>query len=252
MKKFRVESDSLGKIKVPSDRLWGAQTQRSLEHFCIGHDLMPRELIESYAVLKRAAAAVNCLQKRLPKDKADLVVQVCDEIIAGRHNSQFPLHVWMTGSGTQFNMNVNEVIANRCSQLSKKPLGSKKPVHPNNDVNMSQSSNDSFPSAMNIAVAIKANKKLIPALELLCSSIHSKAKKWKNIVKLGRTHLQDATPMTLGQEFSGYAAILSDNIRHIQDSLQGVYQLALGGTAIGTGINTIEGFDTEVAEKLRN
>jgi fumarate hydratase class II len=250
MRKFRTESDSLGKVNVPVDCLWGAQTQRSLEHFCIGHDLMPREMIESYAVLKKAAAMVNYQQKRLSKSKAALIVQVCDEIIQGKHSSQFPLHVWMTGSGTQFNMNVNEVIANRCSQLSKKPLGSKSPVHPNDDVNMSQSSNDSFPSAMNIAAAKGVHRKLIPTLEGLYRSIDAKAKKWKKIVKLGRTHLQDATPITLGQEFSGYASMLEDNIQHIQHSLRGVYELALGGTAVGTGINTLEDFDKEVAKKI--
>jgi fumarate hydratase, class II len=248
--KYRVETDSLGKVKVPSDRLWGAQTQRSLDHFSIGPDLMPREMIVSYAILKKAAAMVNCLQKRLDARKADLIIRVCNEIMEGRHHDQFPLHVWMTGSGTQFNMNVNEVIANRCSQLSKKRLGSKIPVHPNDDVNMSQSSNDSFPSAMNIAAAFKVKKKLIPTLKVLWGSLDKKAKKWKQIVKLGRTHLQDATPITLGQEFSGYAAVLADNIQHIEASLQGVYQLALGGTAVGTGINTINGFDTEVATKI--
>ncbi|HEY2811065.1 MAG TPA: class II fumarate hydratase [Rhabdochlamydiaceae bacterium] len=250
MKKFRIESDSLGKIKVPSNCLWGAQTQRSLEHFCIGSDLMPRELISSYAILKKAAAIVNQRQKRLPKLKADLIIQVCDEILAGKHNSQFPLHVWMTGSGTQFNMNVNEVIANRCSQLAKQPLGSKSPVHPNDEVNMSQSSNDSFPTAMHMAAAIKVKEDLIPTLKTLCATIENKAKKWKNIVKLGRTHLQDATPITLGQEFSGYAATLRDNIQHIEDSLQGVYQIALGGTAVGTGINTLQGFDRLVATQI--
>jgi len=250
MKKIRVESDSLGKVDVPIDCLWGAQTQRSLEHFCIGNDLMPRELIRSYAILKKAAATINHLQKRLTKDKVHLIVGVCNEILAGQHNSQFPLHVWMTGSGTQFNMNMNEVIANRCSQLSKKPLGSKTPVHPNDDVNMSQSSNDSFPSAMNIAVALQVNEKLIPTLRLLSHSIDVKAKKWKNIVKLGRTHLQDATPITLGQEFSGYSATLDDHLKYIEDSLLGVYELALGGTAVGTGINTLEGFGKKIAGEI--
>ncbi len=250
MKKFRIESDSMGKVKVPADCLWGAQTQRSLEHFCIGRDLMPRELIVSYAILKKAAAKVNHLQRSLPKEKADLIIKVCDEIIAGKHHDQFPLHVWMTGSGTQFNMNVNEVIANRCSQLSNKPLGSKVPVHPNDHVNMSQSSNDSFPTAMNVAAAMKAEQDLIPTLKALCQSIEDKAKKWNHIVKLGRTHLQDATPITLGQEFSGYAAVLRENIAHIEDSLRGVYQLALGGTAVGTGINTLEGFDRQVAQQI--
>lgn len=250
MKKFRLESDSLGKVKVPSDCLWGAQTQRSLEHFCIGSDLMPRELIASYALLKKAAAIANYLQKRLAKQKLDLIVRVCDEIIAGKHHDQFPLHVWMTGSGTQFNMNVNEVIANRCSQLSKKPLGSKIPVHPNDEVNMSQSSNDSFPTAMNMATAIKANQELLPTLKTLYRSIQHKAKEWKSIVKLGRTHLQDATPITLGQQFSGYAVTLLENIEHMESSLQGVYQLALGGTAVGTGINTIQGFDKKAVDKI--
>jgi len=249
-KKKRFESDSLGKVQVPSDCLWGAQTQRSLEHFSIGKDLMPRELIGAYAILKKAAAAVNHLQKRLPQNKVHLIAKVCDEILAGQHHSQFPLHVWMTGSGTQFNMNVNEVIANRCSQLSKKPLGSKSPVHPNDDVNMSQSSNDSFPSAMNIAVGIAAKQKLLPILRTLQQSIDRKAKQWKRIVKLGRTHLQDATPITLGQEFSGYAATLDDHLQHLENSLQGVYELALGGTAVGTGINTIEGFGKEAAAEI--
>jgi fumarate hydratase class II len=249
-KKFRVETDSMGKVQVPADCLWGAQTQRSLEHFSIGHDLMPRELIEAYAILKKGAAIVNHNQKRLAKPKADLIVKVCGEILKGTHNGEFPLHVWMTGSGTQFNMNVNEVIANRCSQLARKPLGSKTPVHPNDDVNMSQSSNDSFPAAMHIAAAIKTRRKLIPALKVLAEALDEKAKKWKSVVKLGRTHLQDATPITLGQEFSGYVAILRDNIRHIEASLQGVYELALGGTAVGTGINTLEGFDREVAAEI--
>jgi len=250
MKKYRIESDSMGQIKVPADCLWGAQTQRSLEHFSIGKDLMPKELVTAYAILKKAAAFVNHSQKRLPKPKADLIMHVCDEIIRGKHDGEFPLHVWMTGSGTQFNMNVNEVIANRCSQLSKKPLGSKTPIHPNDDVNMSQSSNDTFPTAMNMAAALKVHHDLIPNVKTLCQSIEAKAKKWKNIVKLGRTHLQDATPITLGQEFSGYAAILKDNIRHIEESLKGVYELALGGTAVGTGINTLKGFDRKVAQKI--
>ena len=250
MGKFRTESDSLGKVKVPKDCLWGAQTQRSLIHFSIGRDLMPREMIESYAILKKAAAAANLAQKRLPKEKHDLIVKVCNEILAGKHNGQFPLHVWMTGSGTQFNMNVNEVIANRCSQMKKKPLGSKKPIHPNNDVNMSQSSNDTFPAAMHIAAALGVKRRLIPAVEGLQRQLSSKARQWKHIVKLGRTHMQDATPMTLGQEFSGYAAVLEDNLRHLEETLRGVYELALGGTAIGTGINTVAGFDRKAAEKI--
>lgn len=250
MKKFRVESDSLGSVQVPTDCLWGAQTQRSLEHFCIGDDLMPRELIGSYAILKKAAAMVNHDQKRLAKGKSELIVRVCNEILKGDHSDQFPLHVWMTGSGTQFNMNVNEVIANRCSQLKGKPIGSKIPVHPNDDVNLSQSSNDSFPSAMNIAVAIQVNQALLPALRVLQQGLEDKAKRWREIVKLGRTHLQDATPLTLGQEFSGYAASLRQHIQDVEASLSGVYELALGGTAVGTGINTLQGFDKEVSKKI--
>jgi len=240
----------MGKVKVPADRLWGAQTQRSLEHFCIGRGLMPKELISAYAILKKAAARVNVWQKRLSPSKANLISRVCGEIIAGKHEDEFPLHVWMTGSGTQFNMNVNEVIANRCSQLTKQPLGGKTPVHPNDDVNMSQSSNDTFPTAMHIASALKAKKALIPTLQLLCTSLEQKVKQWHPIVKVGRTHLQDATPLTLGQEFSGYVAMLRENIRHIEDSLRGVYPLAMGGTAVGTGINTLEGFDQKVAQEI--
>jgi fumarate hydratase, class II len=250
MQKFRFESDSLGKVKIPKDRLWGAQTQRSLEHFSIGDDLMPREMIPAYAIEKKASALVNYRQGRLTKYKADLIIRVCDEILDGKHNDQFPLHVWMTGSGTQFNMNVNEVIANRCSQIAKKPLGSKVPVHPNDDVNMSQSSNDSFPSVMNMAAAMEVGRNLIPALEQLRGSLQAKTKEWKDIVKLGRTHLQDATPLTLGQEFSGYVGMLDDDLKNIEFALKGVYQLALGGTAVGTGLNTIEGFDKEVAKQI--
>lgn len=250
MKKFRVENDGLGEVKVPIDRLWGAQTQRSLEHFSIGDDLMPKEMIPAYAIEKKASALINYRQGRLPKSKADLIIRVCDEILDGKLNDHFPLHVWMTGSGTQFNMNVNEVIANRCSQIAKKPLGSKIPVHPNDDVNMSQSSNDSFPAAMNIAVAIGVKNHLIPTLKELRNSLQAKAKQWKNIVKLGRTHLQDATPLTLGQEFSGYVGMLDDNLKDLEHSLKSVYQLALGGTAVGTGLNTLEGFDREVAKQI--
>ncbi len=250
MTKFRIENDSLGEVKVPIDRLWGAQTQRSLEHFCIGDDLIPKEMIPAYAIEKKASALINYRQGHLPKNKADMIIRVCDEILAGKLNDQFPLHVWMTGSGTQFNMNVNEVIANRCSQIAKKPLGSKIPVHPNDDVNMSQSSNDSFPTVMNIAVAIGVKNNLIPTLKQLRNSLQTKAKQWKNIVKLGRTHLQDATPLTLGQEFSGYVGMLDDNLKDLEYALKSVYQLALGGTAVGTGLNTVEGFDREVAKQI--
>jgi fumarate hydratase, class II len=202
MTTIRIETDSLGKVEVESDKLWGAQTQRSLEHFSIGEDLIPREMITAYAVLKKAAAIVNHQSKRLGNEQKNLICQVCDEILAGQHHDQFPLHVWMTGSGTQFNMNVNEVISNRCCQLAGKPLGSKTPVHPNDHVNMSQSSNDSFPSAMYIAAAQGVNEKLISAVKELRNALNSKAEDWKDLVKIGRTHLQDATPLTLGQEFS--------------------------------------------------
>jgi fumarate hydratase, class II len=250
MTKFRIEKDSHGVVKVPIDRLWGAHTQRSLEHFRIGEDLIPREMIPAYAIEKKASALVNFQQGRLPKSKADLIIRVCEEILEGKLNDHFPLYVWMTGSGTQFNMNVNEVIANRCSQISKKPLGSKIPVHPNDDVNMSQSSNDSFPTVMNIAAALGVKNNLIPALKLLRKSLNAKANQWKDIVKLGRTHLQDATPITLGQEFSGYVGMLDDNLKDLEYSLKGVYKLALGGTAVGTGLNTIEGFDREAAKEI--
>jgi fumarate hydratase class II len=250
MAECRIEKDSLGEVKVPKDRLWGAQTQRSLEHFSIAEDLIPREMIPAYAIEKKAAALVNYQQGRLTKEKANLISRVCDEILEGKYHDHFPLHVWMTGSGTQFNMNVNEVIANRCSQIAKCPLGSKTPVHPNDDVNMSQSSNDSFPTVMHIATAIHVTRELIPAVEELRDGIQAKAKEWKNIVKLGRTHFQDATPLTLGQEFSGYASMLDDDLDNIARSLKHVYQLTLGGTAVGTGLNTIEGFDREVAKKI--
>lgn len=234
---FRKEIDSLGEVQVPADKLWGAQTQRSLEHFSIGQDLIPREMIASYAILKKAACLANVAEKRLTEQQHKLILQVCDEILAGKHDDMFPLHVWMTGSGTQFNMNMNEVIANRCCQLANTALGSKTPVHPNDHVNMSQSSNDTFPSAMNIAVAVHVNQDLIPSLKALQAAIASKAQDWKDIIKIGRTHMQDATPITLGQEWSGYAGMLDDNLKRIADSLNGVYQLALGGTAVGTGIN---------------
>ena len=242
MSDVRIERDSLGEISVPAERLWGAQTQRSLQYFSIGHDLMPREMIGAYAILKRAAAVANHKGARLDKKRHDLILRVCDEILAGEHQDMFPLHVWMTGSGTQFNMNLNEVISNRSCQLAGTPLGSKEPVHPNDHVNMSQSSNDTFPSAMNIAAAVAVKQQLIPAVSALRDAIGAKAKAWDGIVKIGRTHLQDATPLTLGQEWSGYQAMLSDNLERIEDALKGVYQLALGGTAVGTGINAAPGF----------
>ena len=246
----RVEHDSMGAVNVESDKLWGAQTQRSLEHFSIGKDLIPRELIPAYAIIKKAAALVNNRAGRLPNEQKDLIVRACDEILAGQHHENFPLHVWMTGSGTQFNMNVNEVISNRASQIAGEPLGSKKPVHPNDAVNMSQSSNDSFPTAMSIAAAIGTKQRLITAVVALRDALDKKAQAWADIVKIGRTHLQDATPLTLGQEFSGYVAMLSDDVERLEAALKGVYRLALGGTAVGTGINAEPGFDREVAAEI--
>ena len=250
MSAFRTETDSLGEVSVPADKLWGAQTQRSLEHFSIGTDLIPREMIVSYAILKKAAANSNRAGGRLRPEAHDLIVQVCDEIIAGQHHEMFPLHVWMTGSGTQFNMNVNEVIANRCSQIARTPLGSKKPVHPNDDVNMAQSSNDSFPSAMYMAAAINTKQRLIPAVQRLRDAISAHADEWNSVVKIGRTHMQDATPLTLGQEWSGYVGMLSDNLERIEDALKGVYRLALGGTAVGTGLNTAPDFAEASAAQI--
>src|SRR5246500_1701824 len=226
MTEIRREADSLGAVEVPADKLWGAQTQRSLEHFNIGQDLIPREMIAAYATLKKAAANANRAGGRLNDEQHRLIVQTCDEIFAGQHADMFPLHVWMTGSGTQFNMNMNEVISNRCSQLAGTPLGSKTPVHPNDHVNMSQSSNDSFPSAMYIAAAVNVKERLIPAVQALRDAIAAKSEDWKDIVKIGRTHMQDATPLTLGQEWSGYAGMLSDDLERIEAALQGVYQLA--------------------------
>jgi fumarate hydratase class II len=250
MTDIRKETDSLGEVDVAADKLWGAQTQRSLEHFSIGKDLIPREMITAYALLKKAAANANHAGKRLDDQRHKLIVQVCDEILVGQHHDMFPLHVWMTGSGTQFNMNVNEVISNRCCQLAGTPLGSKTPVHPNDHVNMAQSSNDSFPSAMCIAAAVNVKEKLIPAVKALHDAIAAKAEQWEDIIKIGRTHMQDATPITLGQEWSGYAGMLADNLERIENALQGVYRLALGGTAVGTGINSAPGFGETAAAEI--
>ena len=250
LKGTRQETDSLGQVNVPADKLWGAQTQRSLEHFSIGKDLMPREMITAYATLKKAAANANYAGKRMDDAQHRLIVQVCDEVLAGSHQEMFPLHVWMTGSGTQFNMNVNEVISNRCCQLAGTPIGSKSPVHPNDHVNMSQSSNDSFPTAMNIAAAVSVKARLIPAVQALKQAIEAKVEAWKDIVKIGRTHMQDATPLTLGEEWSGYAGMLGDGLECIKDALKGVYRLALGGTAVGTGINAAPGFGEAAAAEI--
>ncbi|HXM36747.1 MAG TPA: lyase family protein, partial [Pyrinomonadaceae bacterium] len=252
MTNIRKEIDSLGEVDVAADKLWGAQTQRSLEHFSIGKDLIPREMITAYAILKKAAANANHAGKRLDDQRHKLIVQVCDEILAGQHHEMFPLYVWMTGSGTQFNMNVNEVISNRCCQLAGTPLGSKSPVHPNDHVNMSQSSNDSFPSAMDIAAVVNVKQRLMPAVKALHDAIGAKVEQWKDIIKIGRTHMQDATPLTLGQEWSGYEGMLADDLERIEDALKGVYRLALGGTAVGTGINSAPGFaEAAVSEIAR-
>ncbi len=250
MAEIRKETDSLGEVNVPTDKLWGAQTQRSLEHFSIGKDLIPREMITAYATLKKAAANANYAGKRLDDKRHRLIVQVCDEILAGQHHDMFPLHVWMTGSGTQFNMNVNEVISNRCCQIAGTPLGSKAPVHPNDHVNMAQSSNDTFPSAMNIAAAVNVKQQLTPAVKQLHDAIAAKVDEWKDIVKIGRTHMQDATPLTLGQEWSGYEGVLADDLERIEDALKGVYRLALGGTAVGTGINSAPDFGEAAAAEI--
>ena len=246
----RVEQDSMGDVSVPAAKLWGAQTQRSLEHFTIGTDLIPREMIAAYAILKKAAANANHAGGRLDDKCHAFIGRVCDEILAGQHQDMFPLHVWMTGSGTQFNMNVNEVISNRCCQLAGTPLGSKTPVHPNDHVNMSQSSNDSFPTAMNIAAAVNVKERLIPAVKALREAIAAKVVEWQDIVKIGRTHMQDATPLTLGQEWSGYEGVLGDDLERIEDALRSVYRLALGGTAVGTGINAAPGFGEAAAAEI--
>jgi fumarate hydratase class II len=250
MSDVRTETDSLGEVQVPADKLWGAQTQRSLEHFSIGSDLIPREMITAYAILKKSAANANHAGKRLDDRIHALIAQACDEILAGRHHDMFPLHVWMTGSGTQFNMNVNEVISNRCCQLAGTPLGSKSPVHPNDHVNMSQSSNDTFPSAMYIAAAVNVVRRLMPAVKALHDAIDAKARDWDDVIKIGRTHMQDATPITLGQEWSGYAGMLADNLGRLEAALPGVYCLALGGTAVGTGINAAPGFAEAAAAEI--
>jgi fumarate hydratase class II len=247
---FRVETDSLGEVRVPAGRLWGAQTQRALEHFAIGREPMPPELVPAYAVLKRAAAAAHHRAGRLGAREHDLIVRACDELLEGRHRDEFPLPAWVSGSGTQLNMNVNEVIANRCCQLAGTPLGSKAPVHPNDDVNMGQSTNDTFPSAMHVAAARAVVDRLLPALGALQHAMAEQARAWDGIVKIGRTHLQDATPLTLGQEWSGYASMLAADAARLEAALGDVYGLALGGTAVGTGINAPAGFAQEVIAEV--
>ncbi len=247
---FRLESDSMGNIRVPASKYYGAQTQRSLEHFSIGRDRMPEEIIHAFGVLKKAAALSNYKLGKLTKKKLDLIVKACDEVIAGKLGDHFPLFVWQTGSGTQTNMNTNEVIANRAIELAKGKLGSKSPIHPNDDVNMSQSSNDTFPTAMHISAALLIRNKLLPSLSKLKAALSAKEKAFKNIVKIGRTHLQDAVPLTLGQEFSGYVALIDRNIKRCELSLKDLYDLVIGGTAVGTGINTHPDFDKTIVKEL--
>ncbi len=247
---MRVESDSLGEIEVPNDKYWGAQTQRSLKYFSIGTDLMPIEIIHAYGFLKRAAAEVNAELGLLPDDKCELIVAAAEEVDRGELDAHFPLHVWMTGSGTQTNMNVNEVIANRAIEMAGGKMGSKDPIHPNDHVNMSQSSNDTFPSTMNMAAAIHTNRRLLPGVRKLRDALDVKAKTWERIIKIGRTHMQDATPLTLGQEFSGYVRMLDEGIARIEYALKDVCFLALGGTAVGTGINAPAGFAEQAAERI--
>lgn len=250
MNKTRIESDSMGEIEVPADKYWGAQTERSLHHFNIGKDIMPREVTHAFGILKKAAALTNQDLGKLPKDKADLIVKAADEVSQGMLDDHFPLHVWQTGSGTQSNMNANEVISNRAIELAGGIMGSKTPIHPNDHVNMSQSSNDTFPTAMHIAAAIAINKKLLPAVRNLRDAFAVKMAAFKDIVKIGRTHLQDAVPITLGQEFSGYVAQLDACIHRIEEVLPELYELAAGGTAVGTGLNTHPQFAVKVAAHI--
>jgi fumarate hydratase, class II len=246
----RREFDSLGDVEVPADRYWGAQTQRSLEHFNIGNDRMPKEVYHAYGYVKKAAAIVNTRAGRMPEWKGELIERVCDEVIAGKLDQDFPLYVWQTGSGTQSNMNVNEVVSNRCIQLVGGTLGSQTPVHPNDHVNMGQSSNDTFPSAMHIAAYTMATEQTIPALRRLRDSIERKARKWANVVKIGRTHLEDATPLTVGQEWSGYVGALDDAIAEVEHATHGLLKLAMGGTAVGTGLNAPIGFGEECTAEI--
>jgi fumarate hydratase class II len=247
---MRREFDSLGDVEVPANRYWGAQTQRSLEHFNIGNDRMPKEVYHAYGYVKKAAAIVNTRAGRMPEWKGRLIERVCDEVINGSLDEDFPLYVWQTGSGTQSNMNVNEVISNRCIQLVGGTLGSQEPVHPNDHVNMGQSSNDTFPTAMHIAAHRMATGKTIPALRRLRDAFERRAKKWGEVVKIGRTHLEDATPLTVGQEWSGYAGALDDAIDEVEHATRGLLKVAMGGTAVGTGLNAPVGFGEEVAAEI--
>ena len=245
----RTETDSMGEIEVSADKYWGAQTERSLLHFNIGFDCMPREMIRAFGILKKACAMVNNELGKLPDDKLKLIVAACDEVIEGKLDEHFPLRVWQTGSGTQTNMNANEVISNRAIEIAGGVMGTKKPIHPNDDVNMSQSSNDTFPTAMHIAAAEQMNK-LIPRVREVKSAIDAKAEEFKDVVKIGRTHLQDATPLTVGQEMSGWASLLERDVDRMKATLPGLYDLAIGGTAVGTGLNAHPEFGERAAKKI--
>ncbi|KAM3098635.1 class II fumarate hydratase [Phormidesmis sp. 146-12] len=246
----RNETDSMGSIAVPNDRYWGAQTQRSLMYFAIGQDVMPRELIRAFGILKKAAAIVNHDLDKLAQEQVDLIAQAADEVIAGKLDDHFPLSIWQTGSGTQTNMNANEVISNRAIELAGGELGSKKPIHPNDHVNISQSSNDTFPTAMHIAAVETITQRLIPMIVKLRDALLDKSQAYDDIVKIGRTHLMDAVPLTLGQEFSGYVAQLNQAIRRIEANLPELYELAIGGTAVGTGLNTHPEFAARSAAEI--
>lgn len=248
---FRVEKDTMGPVNVPADKYWGAQTQRSKENFTIGGQLMPKEVIRAFAILKKSAAYANTELGVLPREKADIIARVCDEILAGQLDDQFPLVVWQTGSGTQSNMNVNEVIANRAHVLlGGDLLDEKKKIHPNDDVNKSQSSNDTFPTAMHIAAYQIVVEHTLPRVQKLRDTLHQKSEEYMNVVKIGRTHLMDATPLTLGQELSGYVSQLDHGMRALQNTLNHLSELALGGSAVGTGLNTPQGYAELVAQKL--
>ncbi len=250
MSSKRTETDSMGSIQVENSKYWGAQTQRSIVHFSIGQDLIPHEVIKAIGILKKSAALANNDLGILPDDKRDLIVKAADEVIDGKLKDEFPLHVWMTGSGTQSNMNVNEVISNVAIEHAGGELGSKKPIHPNDHVNMSQSSNDTFPTAMYIATACEITQTLIPAVKIMHKDLVKKSKEWDDVVKIGRTHMQDAVPLTLGQEFSGYAALLKKDIERIEHALKDVYELAIGGTAVGTSLNAPKGFPEKAAQHI--
>ena len=246
----RTETDSMGSVTVPADRYWGAQTQRSLQHFSIGNDRMPKKVYRAYGVVKKATALVNEAEGRLPDWKGAVIVEAADEVIAGKLDEHFPLFVWQTGSGTQSNMNLNEVISNRAIQLLGGELGSKAPVHPNDDVNMGMSSNDSFPTAMHIAAVKEMDDRLLPQLDALAKSIEVKSADWKDVVKIGRTHLEDAVPLTVGQEWSGYAHQIRDAMADVAHARKDMLELAIGGTAVGTGLNAPPGFSVKVAQKV--